>query len=123
VEIVQTYTLPALLLAAWVAWWLLAVNWEKAWAFLGQGAWVPLVLLMVLVATVWAALVPAPCDCLGLLRLPNFWWQLGAVSSTVAVALFCGWLQRVVGFRPAEVNLEPPAPHGHGHGNPHGHGH
>ena len=38
---------PYILLIVWVVWWLWGVNWKRAWAFLGQGAWAPLVLLMV----------------------------------------------------------------------------
>ena len=35
-----------------------------------------------------------------------------------ALTLLCGWLQGLLGWTPAEVNLEPPVAveHGHGHG-------
>jgi hypothetical protein len=108
------------LFIVWIAWWLWGVNWKRGWAFLGQGAWAPLVLLMLVSALVWSRIAPGRCDCLGIVSVPNFLWQLGYVSMLVAIALFCGWLQGVFHWSPAEINLEPPL-HGHG-GHDHGHG-
>lgn len=113
-------TAGAILFAVWLAWWVWGVNWTRARDFLAHGAWVPLVLLVVLSALVWAQIAPGDCDCLGFVTLKNFWWQLWAVGLLTATALFCGWLQGVLHWQPAEVSLEPPAlDHGHGHG--HGH--
>ncbi len=113
--------LPALLLAVvWCAWWLGGVNWIKFWPVLAQGAWLPAVLLAVITATVWTQLEPGRCECLGFVTIPNGWWQTGAVSLLVAVALFCGWLQGYFGWMPPEISVEPPAPaadHGHAHGH------
>ncbi|MCI0458022.1 MAG: hypothetical protein L0Z62_13745 [Gemmataceae bacterium] len=108
------------LVIAWVAWWLWAVNWRRAWAVLAEGAWIPVLLLMLVAALVWSRLAPTPVG--------NFWWQLGAVGLLAAVALFCGWLQGVFGWYPPEIDLEPPAVHSdesHGHEHPVGtlHGH
>jgi hypothetical protein len=50
------------------------------------------------------------------MTIPNFWWQLGGVGLLVGTALFCGWLQGVLGWTPEEIDLEPPvhaAAHGH----------
>ena len=108
------------LLIAWVAWWLLAVNWTKAWPVLARGAWAPLVLLMLVSALVWSRISPTDCGCLGFVTIPNFWWQLGAVGLLAAVTFFCGWLQGLFHWAPAEISLEPPAPdpsHGHAHGH------
>jgi hypothetical protein len=91
------------------------VNWKKTWSVLAQGAWAPVVLLMVVGALVWSQISPTTAG-------PNFWWQLGWVSVLAAVTLFCGWLQGVFGWTPAEINLDPPAA-GHGHDHGHGHGH
>lgn len=111
---------PWLLLFSWVAWWLWGVNWKKAWAVLGQGAWVPLLLLSVLGAAVWSQIAPSSYQCLGLFTVPNFWWQLGAVGLLVALTLLCGYVQGALGWTPAEVELEPPATeHGHDHGPGH----
>ncbi len=104
-----------ILLIVWIAWWLRAVNWRRAWPVLGSGGWAPLVLLMLMTALAWSRLQPAPCDCLGFVTIPNFWWQLGYVSMLVAVALFCGWLQGVLGWAPPEISLEPPPVHHDGH--------
>jgi hypothetical protein len=107
-----------LLLAAWTAYWLWGVNWQRTWQFLAQGAWVPLVLLLVMAAIVWSQLAPGPCECLGT-RLDNFWWQLGAVAALLCWTLFLGWVQGFFGWTPPEIDLEPPAHteagHGHGH--------
>jgi hypothetical protein len=100
--------LVLVLLFAWCAWWLWAVNWKKAWPVLAQGGWAPVVLLSVVVALVWSRISPAPCDCLGV-TLPNFLWQLGAVGGLVALALFFGWLQGKLGWGPPDVSYEPPA--------------
>jgi hypothetical protein len=106
------------LLIVWVAWWLWGVNWNKAWATLAQGGWAVVVLLTIIAALAWASLAPSSLDCWGLLSIANFWWQLGAVTLLVLLALFCGWVQTVFGWAPAEIELAPPAPtedHHHGH--------
>ncbi len=105
------------LLIAWLAWGLWGVNWQKAWAVLAEGAWVPGVVLLVAAALVWSQLAPSDCACLGFVTVPNFWWQLGGVSLLAAVTLFCGWLQGVFGWTPTEIDLEPPLPADHGHGH------
>ena len=101
----------------WLAWWLWGVNWKKLWPVLAQGAWLPLLLLMVLAAMTWSRLDPVACNCLGFMTLPNFWWQFLGVSLLIALTLMCGWLQGLFGWEPAEINLEPPvaAAHEHGH--------
>jgi magnesium-transporting ATPase (P-type) len=108
--------LNSALLIAWVAWWLWAVNWKNTWPVLRQGAWVPLVLLVVAGALAWSQISPSDLGLPGALIVPNFWWQLGAVSLLTLLTLFCGWLQGVFGWTPPEINLEPAAPAGdHGH--------
>ena len=82
--------LTILPLVLWVVFWLLAVNWQKTWPVLAQGAWAPVVLLMLMAALVWSRLQPGPCNCLGFMTVPNFWWQLGDVTLIVGVALLCG---------------------------------
>ncbi len=106
------------LLIAWLAWWLWGVNWSRVWPVLARGGWVVVVLLMLTGALVWSRLAPSDCECLGFVAVHNFWWQLGAVGLLVAVTLFCGWLQQVFHWQPADIDLEPPEPaadHGHGH--------
>jgi hypothetical protein len=100
----------------WCAWWLWCVDWQKAWPVLAQGAWAPVLLLMLVGAVVWSRVAPGPCACLGFVTLPNFWWQLGGVCGLAGSALFCGWLQGYFGWAPPEVRVEPPPGddhHGH----------
>jgi hypothetical protein len=102
----------------WVAWWLWAVNWKKAWKVLGEGAWAPVILICLMAAGVWSQLRPGELLLTPNLALANFWWQLGAVGLMAASALFCGWLQGYFGWTPAEMDIEPPvhaaeAAHGH----------
>jgi hypothetical protein len=108
-----------LLVIVWIAWWLLGVNWSKVWPVLARGAWMPVVLVLIVAALVWSQIDPSSCSCLGFVNVPNFWWQLGAVLLLAAVTLACGWLQGAVGWTPTEIDLEPhapPADHaGHGH--------
>jgi hypothetical protein len=108
-----------LLLLPWLAWWLWGVNWNNVWAVLAHGAWVPVILLMIVAGLVWSQIAPSDCTCLGFVKVPNFWWQLGAMGLLAVVTLLCGWLQAVFGWTPAEVDLEPavePTPgEGHGH--------
>ena len=105
--------LPLLL---WVAWWLWAADWKKIWPILGQGAWAPAVLLIIAAAMGWSQIAPSYCDCLGV-RVPNFWWQLGACGLLAAIALFCGWVQGLLGWEPPEISFEPPAEVAHEHGH------
>jgi hypothetical protein len=87
------------LLVVWIVWWLGAVNWQRAWPVLAGGAWVPLLLLMFVAALVWSRLDPLP--------VLNFWAHLLGVGLLVGLALFCGWVQGVMHWTPAEVELEP----------------
>jgi hypothetical protein len=116
-ELLLTFVLSWSLLIVWVAWWLCGVDWKKAWPILAQGAWAPVVLIMVTSALVWSQIAPRTCTCLGLFEVPNFWWQLGDVSVLTGLALVCGWLQVTMGWTPAETNLDPPvaASHEHAH--------
>ena len=95
-----------LLIIVWTVWWLFGVNWSKVWPVLARGAWMPVVLLMLVIALVWSKLAPS--------EVANFWYQLGELSVLVAIALFCGWLQGVLGWTPAEITFEPPATSAHG---------
>ncbi|CAN5159580.1 hypothetical protein BH10PLA2_BH10PLA2_08600 [soil metagenome] len=104
----------------WIAWWLFAVNWKKAWHVLAEGGWAPLVLLWFMIAGVWSQVNPTMLVLGPNMALGNFWWQLGAVGLAIGSAFFCGWLQGHYGWTPVEISVEPPAhapeaAHGHGH--------
>lgn|SRR5262245_33875541 len=108
----------------WGAFWLLCVNWKRAWPVLAEGAWVGVVLIGLVSALVWSKLEPRSCDCLRFVTLPNFAWQLGSVAALIGVALFCGWLQGLIRYDPVEVNVEMPTgghEDDHRHGHDHGH--
>jgi hypothetical protein len=119
VLVLGQFALAWSLLIAWLAWWLLAVNWRRLWPVLAQGAWAPVLLLLVISAAVWSQIDPTDGYFLGFTSVPNFWWQLGDVLVLAALTLCCGWLQDQLGWTPAEVSLEPPAEPAHGHD--HGH--
>jgi hypothetical protein len=107
---------------AWCAFWLWAVNWRKAWKVLGDGAWAPLVLLIVVGTAGWSQVMQTKYNFLDLVAVPSFWWQLAVVLLFVGLAFFSGWLQGYFHITPTEVEIEP-RPVAHGHGHDHGHGH
>jgi hypothetical protein len=110
---------PLLLLVLWCAWWLGCVNWKNAWPVLAEGGWMPVVLLMLMVALGWSRISRSTCNCLGF-PIANFFWQLLGVTGITLLALLCGWLQSRLGWTPAEVSFEPPPQeHGHGHHGAH----
>ncbi len=98
---------------AWFAWWLWGVNWGRLWPVLQRGAWVVVVLLVLMAALVWSQIAPTGDE-------SNFWRQLGWASLVTALTLFCGWLQGVFGWAPPEIELEPVEAAG-GHDDGHGH--
>ena len=119
----QPWLSVVIALLLWMAFWLFAVNWKKLWTVLAAGAWLPVVLLGLMAATVWSRIAPGTCSCLGFVTLPNYLWQLGYVVGMVGLALFAGWLQGQFGYAPVEMSLDPPpAEHGRSHHSP-GHGH
>jgi hypothetical protein len=102
------------LVIAWVAWWLFAVNWKKAWPALGRGGWAAAVLIILVAALAWSRIESS-----------SFVWLLGGVSLLAATALVCGWLQGVLGITVPDNPVEPIVAHGSGHEHPVGtlHGH
>jgi hypothetical protein len=109
---------PYLLFFVFCVW---AINWKKMWPTLREGAWLPLVLLLVFVALVWSQIRPSDVMLFGVFSVGNFWWQLDAVALLAGLGLFAGWLQERWHLTPWEVPIAPPA-HDHGHGHEH-HGH
>jgi hypothetical protein len=101
----------------WCAWWLWCVNWKKTWPVLAEGGWMPVVLLVLIVALAWSRIFPSQCTCLGF-PIANFVWQLGGVTALVLMALFCGWVQGQLNWTPPEVSFEPSPTEDAGH---HGH--
>src|SRR2546425_80601 len=93
----------------WIAWWTFAVDWRKVRPVMSQAAWAPVILLVLLIALAWSRINPVEFSW-GIVVLPNFWWQLIAVIMIVVLTLLCGVLQDALGFTPAQIDLEPPAP-------------
>ena len=119
------WLLPLLPGGLWCVWWLWCVDWKTVWPLLARGAWVVVVLFVLVGALAWSALFPRSCDCLGF-PLPNFWWQLGSTSSLALIGLFCGWAQGRLGWAPPAASFEPPVEehaqhehHAHGHAEHH----
>jgi hypothetical protein len=87
-------------------------NWALQWSVL--------LLLMLASAMVWSQMDPADYTRLGL-TIPNFWWQLGAIGLLTGLTLLCGWLQGILNWAPAEIDLGPPERQPIGHGADLGH--
>jgi hypothetical protein len=114
------YLLPGCL---WVAWCLGCVNWKKAWPVLADGAWVGVILVILLASLAWAKMEPSSYILLETLFIPNFWWQLSCVIAIALVALFCGWLQGLLGWTPMQAAVEPTDDHLADHGRSDSHDH
>jgi hypothetical protein len=106
----------------WLAWWTWGANWNNIWPVLRRGGWLVVVLIMILAALAWSQMAPGEWHGLGILVLPNFWWQLCAVGLLTGLTLLCGYLQGVFAWQPAEIPLEPADTVHHGVENAH-HGH
>ena len=87
--------LPWLPLMAWVAFWLLAVNWIKAWQVLARGGFVGVLLLMVAAVLVWAAVDPPASGSHYLfgLAVDNHAGKFIYVTALTCIALLCGSAQ------------------------------
>lgn len=92
----------------WMAFWFFAVDWKRLRAFLVEGAWMPVLLLVLMSGVVWGMINPNPCSFFGV-SIASPLWQICCSFALAAVALFSGWLQTISGFTPSEVPLEPAA--------------
>ena len=66
-------------------------------------------LALLLSLLVWSRIAPGEVN-LGVATIPNFWSHLTIISILAAVTLFCGWLQGIFHWAPAEINLDPGVP-------------
>jgi hypothetical protein len=99
----------------------LCVNWKKLRPVLSLGAWTAVVLIVLVSGVVWARLDPRDLSWPGF-YVPALAWRVSAAVGLFLLALFCGWLQGVIGWTPPEIAVHPPEPeHGHAHGDGHGH--
>lgn len=116
-------------LAAWVVFWLLAVNWVKLRETLAKGGWIGLALIGLVAVLVWGSVAPetSGVDLFGL-RVSNFVEKAVYVSGLTCIMFLAGALQ-LSGFCSQYCQFSEPIliaeSHGHGgHGHDdHGHGH
>ena len=113
-------------LAAWIIFWLFAVNWIKLRETFAKGAWVGLVLIGALAVLIWGSISPGTgtFDFFGL-HVSNFVEKTIFVSGLYVIMFLAGALQ-LSGFCADCCRFEEPvqiADHGHpgGHGHDAGH--
>lgn len=110
--------LPWTPLVAWVAFWLLAVNWVKYRAVLLKGGWTGLAFIGLIMIMIWGLIAP-PVDgahhVFGL-SLSNFVGKTVYVTALFSIMFLCGSVQlsgacgSLICFKHAD---EEPADHGH----------
>ncbi|MDA0281865.1 MAG: hypothetical protein O3B13_07205 [Planctomycetota bacterium] len=87
--------LPWTPLLAWVAFWLLAVNWVKYRAVLVKGGWTGLFLIGLTMILIWGLIAP-PADGVHSvfgLSLSNFVGKTVYVTSLFSIMFLCGSVQ------------------------------
>lgn len=113
-------------LIAWVAFWLLAVNWVKLRRTLLDGGWIGVALLALMMVLVWGIVSP-PAEgahhLLGL-KVSNFVGKTMYVTGLLVIMLLCGSVQ-LSGAVDRYLQFSEPEPDDHGQGHAHGdaHGH
>lgn len=111
-------------LIAWVAFWLLAVNWVKLRRHLLDGGWIGVLLIGLMMVLIWG-LVSPPADgahhLLGL-RVSNFVGKTMYVTGLIVIMLMCGSVQLSGAVDRYLWFVEPePDHHNDAHGQDHGH--
>lgn len=116
--------LPWTPLAAWIVFWLLAVNWIKLREVLAEGGWVGLVLIGAVAVLIWGNIAPGngTFDFFGL-KVSNFVEKTIYVSGLACLMFVAGALQ-LSGFCSNLCQFEEPIliAEAHGHSDD-GHGH
>lgn len=116
-------------LIAWVAFWLLAVNWAKLYPILAKGGAIGVLLIGLMMILIWGLIAPPPDGVHHLfgLRPSNFVGKTVYVTMLMTIMALCGTVQlsgacgSLVCF-PHELPGEDEHGHSdHGHGD-HGHG-
>jgi hypothetical protein len=127
--------LPWTPLAAWIVFWMFAVNWVKLRETLAKGGWVGLALLGTVIVLVWGNVSPGDgtFDFFGL-RISNFVEKVVYVSGMFVIMFLAGALQLsgfCSGCCPFNEPVQIAESHGHAAGESHapapatddGHGH
>ena len=117
--------LPWTPLAAWIVFWLFAVNWVRLRETLAKGGWVGLVLIGAVMVLVWGTVAPGTgtFDFFGL-HVSNFVEKTVYVSGLYVIMFLAGALQ-LSGFCASCCPMDEPVliAESHGHDAGHGHGH
>jgi len=114
-------------LIAWIAFWMLAVNWVKLRETLARGGWIGLALIGAIMVLVWGNISPGDgaFDFFGL-RVSNFVEKTVYVSGLFVIMFLAGAVQ-LSGACACCVSFEEPVliadSHGHGHDSGHDAGH
>jgi hypothetical protein len=114
---------PYAALFAWIAFWLLAVNWEKLYQVFWSGGWVGLTLLALSFVFIWGVVAPPETthNILGL-EVSNFVGKFVKVAALVTIAFLCGAVQ-LSGACACCVKFDEPEPEedhdSHGHDSQH----
>ncbi len=111
-------------LIAWVAFWLLAVNWIKLRRTLLDGGWIGVVLIGLMMVLVWGIVAPPPDGAHSLLglKVSNFVGKTMYVTGLLVIMLLCGSAQ-LSGAVDRYLHFVEPDADDHGHGHDHGHDH
>ena len=119
--------LPWTPLLAWVAFWLLAVNWVKLRGVMLRGGWIGVVLIGLVMVLVWSLVAPPESGSHHLfgLNVSNFVGKTVYVTALLTIMFLCGSVQLSGACGTlAQFPEESPADEGHGHGSDeHGDGH
>ncbi len=115
--------LPWTPLAAWIVFWLFAVNWVRLRETLAKGGWVGLVLIGAIMVLVWGSISPeiGTFDFFGL-RVSNFVVKTVYVSGLYVIMFLAGALQ-LSGFCANCCPVNEPILIAESHGHDAGHGH
>ena len=125
-----TFAVPWTPLIAWIAFWLLAVNWEKLYPVLAKGAVIGVVFIGLMMILVWGLIAPPPDGAHHLfgLKPSNFVGKTIYVTMLLTIAALCGSVQlsgacgTLASFPDDDHDRDNhgEGDHGHGHGPDHG---
>ncbi len=114
---------PWLPLIAWIAFWTLAVNWQKLFRVLVPGfGWIPVLLLMFVTILVWGAIAPPPAgshQILGL-NVSNYIGKALYIFGLAAITALCGSVQ-LSGCCDSLCRWDAEEPASEGHASAHSH--
>ncbi len=112
-------------LVAWVAFWLLAVNWEKLYPILAKGGAIGVLLVGLTMVLIWGLIAPPPDGVHHLfgLRPSNFVGKTIYVTMLLTIVALCGSVQlsgacgSIVNFPDDEFDEDDHAHGGHDDGH------